>query len=221
MFGSYFLEHGVFGGGGALRYVLNVARHHWYRKRTIQRMRKIPRSLVATVENEYARIVGTAAAHGGSQVYGAVTGRRCLAYELEVQVGRGVRPDWFYLEPVFEACEFSVNDGTGILAVIPQSDAEIVLLQDAAWNEVSSKQERRRLVEIYRDRRPIRRGWLLREPALRYREAILAPGETVAVSGYVARTREDAGPESPAKSMRGTDATPVAISDLVEPCEAE
>lgn len=181
-------------GGAAAALILFSSWWFSAHQMTVRAMRKVERcSIAAAPHGAMVRVTGTL--HEGAELLRApLSGRSCVGYWVQVQVRRSANRSlhWANLIDQREAVDFVVEDGSGS-AIVQTRDVELAIELD--HHQTSG---------TFDDATPVEESFLRRHghgstglfgfnKALRYREAVLEPGETVVVVGR-ARWEDDPAP---------------------------
>jgi len=171
-------------------------------------------------EDTHGRVIGRAQVLG-EQLAGPLTGRRCLYYiaMVEEQRSTGRSTYWRTIASETRGVPFVLEDGTG-RAIVDPNGAQVALDFDGnsksgTFNAADPVQE-----QFLARHGQKSQGWVFNK-TLRYREAMIEVGETIAVLGSGVREPDpNAAPEAayrgaPATRLRLTSSPrfPLIISD--------
>jgi hypothetical protein len=185
------------------------------------RLRAVPRRAIAAVaDGQEARIVGRVVPV--SVLTAPLTGRPCVYYEVTVDEYRSNRRGrrWRTIVHEVRGVGFALEDDTG-RALIEIEGAQLAAVQDLELRSGafhSATEAENALLERHGLRS---QGWLLNKK-LRYKEAVFAPGETVAALGRgmrepdpdVAATLQGYRDPGPTRLRLGrTERAPLQLSD--------
>jgi hypothetical protein len=204
--------------------VIVIAIFAWYFGKTQRLKRQLkaakPWTLNELPEDTHGRVIGQARMLG-EQLQGPLTGRPCVYYiaQVEEQRSTGRSSYWRTIASETRGVAFILEDGTG-RAIIDPNGAEVALNFDGnsksgTFNKADPVQE-----AFLARHGQKSEGWVFNK-TLRYREAMIEIGETVAVLGSGTREPDpDAAPEAayrgaPATRLRLTSSSrfPLIISD--------
>ncbi len=166
-------------------------------------------------ENTFGRLIGQVQPLDGALLTAPLSGRACVYYAVHVDVPQRMRP----LASEQDAVPFLLDDAEGIAAIDPAHATysvrfDLTTTSMAAFDATPAQRavlERLALIHI---------DWF-DIPSLRYREAVIRPGETISVVGAGVREPGPARPlgggyrEGAALRMRitGTARFPLLIRD--------
>jgi hypothetical protein len=181
------------------------------------------RSEIVGSQGGEIRITGRVQARG-ELLRAPVSGRSCVAYQLEVEVEEG--ENWKTVIDTSAARAFLVNDATGEARVELDGPVVLALERDrrGATGFFDDIDEAARLsVERLLESKGVSlKLWLGMRRNFRYKEGVLEEGEIVSIGGVAVReVDERAQPVAPrslptALVLRGTVDSPLLISDAPE-----
>jgi hypothetical protein len=196
----------------------------WYfsaAQRTKRQLRAAkPWMLSELPEDTHGRVIGQARSIG-EQLQGPLTGRPCVYYiaTVEEQRSTGRSSYWKTIVSETRGVPFMLEDGTG-RAIVDPNGAEVALDFDGTsksgtFNDADPVQE----AFLARHGQKAQ-GWVFNK-SLRYREAMIEVGETIAVLGSGVREPDPSAPPeaayrgSPPTRLRLTSSSkfPLVISD--------
>jgi hypothetical protein len=164
----------------------------------------------------------TGVVHARGQLLRApVSGRPCLAYELQVDLEE--KSTWTRVVERSEAVDFVVAAATGEVLVDTTEPIVVFALEwdrrgSTSWYEKIDEGAQRAVEELLSSKGVTLNTWT-GDRVFRYREGVLEEGETVSVRGIAIRVVDErAQPIAPrtlpsALVLRGTVDTPLIISD--------
>ena len=151
-------------------------------KRAIKRQEQVP--IGEASEGVPIRIVGSLS-YAGQPLDAPLTGRPCAAWHVLVEEYKGSggarRGNWATVVEDWDSRPFIVEDGTG-KAFVKAEAADLALVQDAHFRSGTFDDAHERLEAFLNDHGEASTGAVFNR-TLRYREGVLAAGETVAVMG--------------------------------------
>lgn len=168
-----------------------------------------PWSLNELPEDTHGRVIGQARVLG-EQLQGPLTGRACVYYiaMVEEQRSTGRSTYWRTIAQETRGVPFMLEDGTG-RAIVDPNGAEVALDFDGnsksgTFNNADPVQE-----QFLARHGQKSEGWVFNK-TLRYREAMIEIGETIAVLG--SGTREPDPNAAPEAAYRGAPATRLRLT---------
>jgi hypothetical protein len=170
----------VFAGAGAYQ----LGRWYLSEARTVRRaLRATPASTIAALpEGQPGRIVGRVAP--GATLEAPLSGRACVYVEVTVEEQRGDRP-WELMIREIGSVAFTLEDGTGRALVEPGSARVSLQVDFQGSSGTLDDPDDRELQLLHRHGQDS--AGLLFNRKLRYSEAVIEIGETVAVFGIGVR----------------------------------
>ena len=185
----------------------------WYfgaRQRLKRQLRQAkPWSLSELPEDTHGRVIGQARALG-EELAGPLTGRRCVYYIaiVEEQRSTGRSSYWRTIASETRGVPFMLEDGTG-RAIVDPNGAQVALDFDGnsksgTFNQADPVQE-----QFLAKHGQKSEGWVFNK-TLRYREAMIEVGETIAVLG--SGTREPDPNAAPEAAYRGAPPTRLRLT---------
>ena len=168
-----------------------------------------PWSLSELPEDTHGRVIGQARAIG-EQLQGPLTGRPCVYYiaMVEEQRSTGRSSYWKTIASETRGVPFMIEDGTG-RAIVDPNGAQVALDFDGnsksgTFNDADHVQE------AFLARHGAKsQGWVFNK-SLRYREAMIEIGETIAVLGSGVREPDPNAP--PEAAYRGAPPTRLRLT---------
>ncbi len=168
-----------------------------------------PWSLSELPEDTHGRVIGQARALG-EELKGPLTGRRCVYYIalVEEQRSTGRSSYWRTIASETRGVPFMLEDGTG-RAIVDPNGAQVALDFDGnsksgTFNQADPVQE-----QFLAKHGQKSEGWVFNK-TLRYREAMIEVGETIAVLG--SGTREPDPNAAPEAAYRGAPPTRLRLT---------
>ena len=168
-----------------------------------------PWSLNELPEDTHGRVIGQARALG-EELAGPLTGRRCVYYIaiVEEQRSTGRSSYWRTIASETRGVPFMLEDGTG-RAIVDPNGAQVALDFDGnsksgTFNQADPVQE-----QFLAKHGQKSEGWVFNK-TLRYREAMIEVGETIAVLG--SGTREPDPNAAPEAAYRGAPPTRLRLT---------
>jgi hypothetical protein len=168
-----------------------------------------PWSLNELPEDTHGRVIGQARVLG-EQLQGPLTGRACVYYVamVEEQRSTGRSTYWRTVAQETRGVPFMLEDGTG-RAIVDPNGAQVALDFDGnsksgTFNNADPVQE-----QFLAKHGQKSEGWVFNK-TLRYREAMIEIGETIAVLG--SGTREPDPNAAPEAAYRGAPATRLRLT---------
>lgn len=201
-----------------------IAHHYSESEKLKRQLRSAPLLTLATLsENATARVVGKAFAQSadGPVLHGPITGRPCLMYIVTVEqlVSNGKTTSWRQIIHESKAVPFMLTDATGKALVMPTAAKTVLEFDGETKSGTFDPAEPAEAAFLARHEQTST-GWLFNK-SLRYREAVIDVGETIAVLGMGVRepdpegTPEDGYRSAPPTRIRFTSSAkyPLVISD--------
>jgi hypothetical protein len=157
------------------------------KRRARRALRRLPLTPIAdAAAGAWVRVGGTVEVLG-APLRAPLSGRACAYYEVRVEqkisAGRSTR--WITRAAEADGREFAVRDAGG-RAIVRLREAELALVDDidrrsGLWREPTPD------LEAFLAARGIAGKGRWSNPTLRYREAVLEPGEVVGIAGLASR----------------------------------
>ncbi len=175
---------------------------HFSDNQTIRRsLRKAPAKRIAELgDNELGKVVGRTRVVG-EMLHSPLTGRRCVYFiaTVEEQRSNGKTHTWRTVITESRGVPFMLEDGSG-RALIDATAARIAIDFDGK-SQSGTFDDPTPIEKAFLDRHGQKgQGWIFNR-TLRYREAVIEEGETIAVLG--AGTREPDPDAPPSEAYRG------------------
>lgn len=168
--------------------------HQWWNSpRQVARraLRTVTRTTIRDAKDgARVKVVG-AARSAGAQLVAPFTQRPCFIWQIVVQEYRssGRSGSWHDLVNESEERDFDVEDATG-RAAVKVTTVRLALVEDGTGSAGTFQDASPELARFCAERGIETTGWFGMNKSIRYREAVLEEGETVAVMG-VARWESD------------------------------